>query len=255
MRRVLDSHRLPCGLADSQRSNSCPVHEDRPPHQDGVASVKGQWRYHDVKIIEVDGKSKDGSANRTYSYEPKAKGPEFDDRDWEVIEPETLKNARGNGQICFCWYRIKVTIPPEAEGKSVFFQTTVDDYGEVWVDGKLPRKPGDTGGPIVAGFNVPNRVELQGPGPGRSTRSPSSASTDRSPTLPPTGSSSAPRFWSWLTRSEQPASQVKGDAKTFLLTGSARRGMYAPSDCRHTPRGGGACRTPSIEGCPVPRPA
>ena len=42
-------------------------------------AVKGEWRYHDVKIIEVDGKSKDGSANRTYSYEPKAKGPDFDD--------------------------------------------------------------------------------------------------------------------------------------------------------------------------------
>jgi gluconolactonase len=128
---------------------------------EGVATVKGEWRYHDVKIIEVEGKSKDGSANRTYSYEPRATGPEFDDSQWEIIKPETLKNARGNGQICFCWYRIKIAIPPAAEGKSVFFQTTVDDYGEIWVDGKLPRKPGDTGGPIVAGFNFPNRVELK----------------------------------------------------------------------------------------------
>jgi len=126
-----------------------------------VAAVKGAWRYHDVKIIEVEGKSKNGSANRTYSYEPKAKGPEFDDSQREIIEPDTLKNARANGQICFCWYRIKIAIPPAAEGKSVFFQTTVDDYGEIWVDGKLPRKPGDTGGPIVAGFNFPNRVELK----------------------------------------------------------------------------------------------
>ena len=113
------------------------------------------------------GKNKDGSANRTYSYEPKAKGAGLRRHGWEVIAPETLRNARGNGQICFCWYRIKVTLPPEAEGKSVFFQTTVDDYGEVWVDGKLPRKPGDTGGPIVAGFNVPNRVELKDAQPGK----------------------------------------------------------------------------------------
>jgi len=134
---------------------------------EGVAAVNGQWRYHDVKIIEVEGKSKNGSANRTYSYEPKAKGPEFDDTQWEIIKPETLRNARANGQICFCWYRIKVTIPPAAEGKSVFFQTTVDDYGEIWVDGKLPRKPGDTGGPIVAGFNFPNRVELKDASPGK----------------------------------------------------------------------------------------
>jgi gluconolactonase len=133
----------------------------------GTESVHGQWRYHDVKITEVAGKNRDGSPNKTYSYEPKAKGPEYDDSGWEVISPETLKNARSNGQICFCWYRIKVTLPPEAEGKSVFFQTTVDDYGEIWVDGKLPRKPGDTGGPIVAGFNYPNRVELKDPKPGK----------------------------------------------------------------------------------------
>ena len=133
----------------------------------GVAAVKGAWRYHDVKITEVEGKSKNGSVNRTYSYEPKAKGPEFDDSQWEIIGPETLRNARANGQICFCWYRIKLTMPPEAEGKSVFFQTTVDDYGEIWVDGKLPYKPGDTGGPIVAGFNFPNRVELKDAKPGK----------------------------------------------------------------------------------------
>ncbi len=134
---------------------------------EGAATVKGEWRYHDVKIIEVEGKNRNGSANRTYSYEPKAKGPEFDDSQWEIIKPETLRGARGNGQICFCWYRTKVTLPPEAEGKSVFFQTTVDDYGEIWVDGKLPRKPGDVGGPIVAGFNVPNRVELKDARPGK----------------------------------------------------------------------------------------
>ena len=133
----------------------------------GTDAVRGQWRYHDVKIIEVVGKNKDGSLNRTYNYEPKAKGPDFDDSGWEVIAPETLKNARSTGQICFCWYRIKVNLPPEAVGKSVFFQTTVDDYGEVWVDGKLPRKPGDTGGPIVAGFNYPNRVELKDAKPGK----------------------------------------------------------------------------------------
>jgi len=170
--------------------------------RESVAAVKGAWRYHDVKIIEVEGKSKDGSANRTHSYEPKAKGPEFDDSQWKIIQPETLKNARTNGQICFCWSRIKIAIPPAAEGKSVFFQTTVDDYGEIWVDGKLPRKPGDTGGPIVAGFNFPTGSSSRTQDPGRSIRSRSSVSTDRSRTCPRTGSSWARRSSSWSTRSE-----------------------------------------------------
>jgi gluconolactonase len=133
----------------------------------GVKAVQGEWRYSDVKIVEVAHKDPQGKPNKTYTIEPKAYGPNFDDSSWEVIAPETLKERRSTGLVCFCWYRIKVTIPDEARGKSVFFQTTVDDYGEVWVDGQLPRKPGAVGGPIVAGFNTPNRVELKDARPGK----------------------------------------------------------------------------------------
>ena len=31
----------------------------------GVEAVKGEWRYHDVKIVEVAGKNRDGSPNKT----------------------------------------------------------------------------------------------------------------------------------------------------------------------------------------------
>ncbi len=138
--------------------------------KDGVSAVKGQWKYHDVKIIEVEGKGPDGKPNRTYNVEPRgeqAAMPDYDDSQWESIEPETLRKGRSTGLVCFCWYRIKITIPPEAAGKAVFFRTTVDDYGEVWVDGKLPRTVGKTGGAIVAGFNAPNRVELKDAQPGK----------------------------------------------------------------------------------------
>ncbi len=116
----------------------------------------------------MTGKDPQGRPNKTYSIEPKAFAPDFDDSHWEVIAPETLKERRSTGQVCFCWYRIKVTLPDDARGKAAFFQTTVDDYGEVWVDGQLPRKPGAVGGPIVAGFNAPNRVELKDARPGKS---------------------------------------------------------------------------------------
>jgi hypothetical protein len=135
--------------------------------KDGAAAVKGQWKYHDVKIVEVEGKAPDGKPNKTYNIEPRAEKAEFDDAKWETIAPETLKDRRSTGQVCFCWYRIKVTIPPEAEGKTVFFQTVVDDYGEIWVDGHLPRTPGKSGEAIVAGFNTPNRVELKEPKAGK----------------------------------------------------------------------------------------
>ena len=110
--------------------------------KDGVAAVKGQWRYSNVKIVEVPTKGPDGKPTTTYAIEPMASGPEFDDSTWEVLDPTTLDKPRSTGRVCFNWYRIKVTIPEEARGKRVFFQTTVDDYGEVWINGKLPRKPG-----------------------------------------------------------------------------------------------------------------
>jgi hypothetical protein len=135
--------------------------------KEGVAAVKGEWRYHDVKIVEVEGKGPDGKPNKTYNIEPRALGADFDDSKWEVIAPETLKDPRSTGQVCFCWYRTKITIPREAAGKAVFFQTTVDDYGEIWVDGKLPRTPGKGGEAVVAGFNAANRVELKDPQPGK----------------------------------------------------------------------------------------
>lgn len=135
--------------------------------KDGAAAVKGEWRYSDVKLVEVAAKTADGTPTTTYNIEPKASGTDFDDRRWELADPTTLKDPRGGGQVCFAWYRIKVTIPEDAAGKAVFFQTTVDDYGEVWVDGKLPRKGGDRGGPVVAGFNAPNRLELKDAKPGK----------------------------------------------------------------------------------------
>lgn len=134
---------------------------------EGAQQVKAEWRYADVKIVEVDTKTTDGKPMKTYNIEPKAFGANFDDSQWPVIDPTTLKNPRGGGQVCFAWYRTKITLPEGVEGKTVTFVTTVDDYGEIWVDGNLPRKVGQSGGTIVAGFNAPNRVELKDPKPGK----------------------------------------------------------------------------------------
>jgi len=95
-----------------------------------------------------------------YSIEPRAQAPDFDDSKWGVIDPTTLPAARSTGQVCFCWYRIRITAPPEWKGKKVTFYTTVDDYGEVWGDGKLPFQVGQPNGNLVRGHNVPNRVDL-----------------------------------------------------------------------------------------------
>src|SRR5687768_15894001 len=83
----------------------------------GVRLVKGEWRYSDTKIVEVDftGPGADGqptgSPVKTYDYTPHAGGTDFDDSRWEAIEPTALSKRRGYGRLGFNWYRIKLTIP------------------------------------------------------------------------------------------------------------------------------------------------
>ncbi len=133
----------------------------------GVEAVRGEWRYSNARIVEIPHKAPDGSPNTTNAIEPKAQGADFDDSKWEVLDPTTLGKRRSTGLVCFCWYRIKLTMPDDVAGKTVAFVSTVDDYGEIWVDGQLPRSAGQVGGNIVGGFNVPNRVVLKDPKPGK----------------------------------------------------------------------------------------
>jgi len=136
---------------------------------EGVRLVKGQWRYRDAKIAEVDAKGPgpdlkpSGAPIRTYDYTPKAGAADFDDSTWEAIEPTTLDARRSTGKVCFNWYRIELTVPErigtfDPTGSTVVFEIVVDDYAEVWVDGRLTPVLGQTGGAVAAGFNAPNRV-------------------------------------------------------------------------------------------------
>ena len=137
--------------------------------REGAQLVHGQWRYSDTKIIEVDfrGPGPDGqptgSPLKTYDYSPHAGGADFDDSLWEVLDPLTLTQRRATGRICFNWYRIRVTIPEriggfDPTGSTVVFETALDDYAEVWVDGELSRALGQRGGSVVNGWNAPNRL-------------------------------------------------------------------------------------------------
>ncbi|MGH7319760.1 MAG: SMP-30/gluconolactonase/LRE family protein, partial [Candidatus Rokuibacteriota bacterium] len=88
---------------------------------------------------------------------------EFDDSAWEALAPTALEARRATGKLSFTWYRINLTIPDrvgsfDPTGSTVVFEIVVDDYAEVWVDGKLPRTLGQTGGALIGGFNAPNRL-------------------------------------------------------------------------------------------------
>jgi gluconolactonase len=138
---------------------------------EGAALVHAQWRYSDVKVIEVDHHAPgadlrpSGPPNRTNDISPHAETADFDDSGWEAIEPTALETRRSNGRLAFNWYRTRITLPPtvgglDVTGATVVFELVIDDYAEIWVDGKLPLVLGQTGGQLIKGFNAPNRVVL-----------------------------------------------------------------------------------------------
>src|SRR6266446_6736285 len=137
--------------------------------REGVEFVKSQWRYSDTKIIPVDFRAAGadnqptGKPIKTYDFTPHAGTADFDDSKWEKIDPTTLEVRRSTGRLCFNWYRINITIPAHASdvdlaGATVVFETSIDDYAEIWVDGELSRAPGQSGGSVVKGWNATNRL-------------------------------------------------------------------------------------------------
>jgi gluconolactonase len=136
---------------------------------EGVKLVSGLWRYSDTKIVETDfnaagaDNQPSGPAVKTYDYTPHAGGADFNDTNWEKIAATDLIRRRGNGRLSFNWYRINLTIPETVNGFSTagstaVFETALDDYAEVWVNGEIARYLGQKGGSVVAGWNAPNRL-------------------------------------------------------------------------------------------------
>ena len=120
----------------------------------GQAAVGAVWRY---SIGYVPGEANEGLAAQGQG--SPARLPEYDDSGWEVCDD--LPRGISNG-FSFVWYRTTITIPETVAGRStngmrVQFETCVDDYGEIWIDGECDRDRG-----TVQGFNVPQRVQVTG---------------------------------------------------------------------------------------------
>jgi gluconolactonase len=116
--------------------------------REGLQLVRGEWRYEEAPA---------GAAVK------KVGAVAFDDSQWEIVPAGALQQRRTDGGAAAAWYRLSFTMPGkvgtfDTAGAIVAVEIVVDDYAEVWVDGQLPRALGQEGGPLVAGFNAPNRV-------------------------------------------------------------------------------------------------
>ncbi len=137
----------------------------------GAKLVGAEWRWHDATLAAIDHRAPGpdlkptGAAIRTHELTPHAGAPDFDDSAWSKIAADRLEDRHSTGHLAASWYRFSVTVPETlgalpARGTTIVLELVVDDYAEIWVDGRLPQIPGSEGGAFPAGWNAVQRVVL-----------------------------------------------------------------------------------------------
>src|SRR5215471_9363059 len=135
----------------------------------GAELVDAHWSFREARIRNTNFRepgpdfSPTGKPNRTYDLTPRFGLPGFDELRWETISADSLERRRSHGRVSFAWYGLNLILPENlgnfaVTGATVVFEIVVDDYAEVWVDGKLPFVLGQRGGSVPYGFNAPNRI-------------------------------------------------------------------------------------------------
>ena len=114
--------------------------------------VKSEWK---VGEGFVPGEPNEGLTARLLARPPRE--ADFDDSGWSVCAD--IRKSLSVG-FTFAWYRTTVELPLEVnnmpvEGARLWFETNVDNYGEVWVNGQVDRSTG-----VIVGINAPQRIEL-----------------------------------------------------------------------------------------------
>ena len=115
-------------------------------------ATKGQWRFAPGL---VPGEPNEGFVSQLAG--SPARLVDYNDSAWEVRNDLTLWHSKG---FTFAWYRIKVMLPEMVGGRDIrgsrcLFETCIDDYGEIWINGECDRERG-----AIQGFNVPQRVVM-----------------------------------------------------------------------------------------------
>jgi gluconolactonase len=138
---------------------------------DGLKAVGGAWQVRETTLAPATFKraaadhSPNGPDAATFDVAEKPGSAGFDRAAWTPVPAGSLHNRVGPGRSSLAWYRLRFVMPArvgdlDVGGLAAVFEIVVDDYAEVWVNGRLSRWLGQQGGSLVAGFNTPNRVVL-----------------------------------------------------------------------------------------------
>lgn len=114
--------------------------------------IKAEWR---VAAGLVPGEPNEGLTAQLLA--TPARLADYDDSRWETCA--NVRESRSVG-FTFAWYRITVEIPERIggvalAGSRVWFETNIDNYGEIWVNGTIDRSTG-----VIVGLNAQHRVEV-----------------------------------------------------------------------------------------------
>ncbi|MBL8899097.1 MAG: SMP-30/gluconolactonase/LRE family protein [Planctomycetes bacterium] len=137
----------------------------------GAMRVQARWSFLPVEITPVAHRAvgadlkPSGPANRTFDVLPSGAASALASSGWRELAPEELVSRRGDGKLCFGWYRLQLELPTKldsvpVEGGALFLEVVVDDLAEIWIDGEHRSILGTRGGSSAAGWNAPNRVQL-----------------------------------------------------------------------------------------------
>ena len=120
-----------------------------------LRKLSAVWRYGDGY---VPGEPNGGLVNQRA--DSPARFVDYDDSSWPECPDITKSVSTG---FCFGWYRLTITLPKTINGfsfagKRIYFATTIDDYGELWIDGACDLGQGRAGHGAVSGHNAAQRV-------------------------------------------------------------------------------------------------
>lgn len=144
---------------------------------EGASLVNAKWFVQEAHIRDIDFKAPGpgtngdalplyptGSAIKTHTIHPQINAIDFENS-FRSIQPTDLEFRQGTGLVSYVWYKVELSIPAmigklNTDGTTAAFEITVDDYSEIWVNGKQSQGFGQSGNGLIAGYNTRNRVIL-----------------------------------------------------------------------------------------------